>query len=88
MVMVTKAFEKSVEDFKFYLAQKECLLANPKYKGKYIVIKDKEILRAFKDEDAAIDYMDEKGVPMGQYVVQIVAENDGAFARFTSNVFV
>lgn len=86
--MDAKTFENWVGDAKYYLAHKQALLANPDYNGKYIVIKDREVLGAFDDEFAAIDYMDEQGVPMGRYVVQIVAENDGLFARFASNVFV
>lgn len=78
--------KKTLADFRFYKANRDSLMRNPAYYGKYVVIKDRAVVRAFGDEDAAIDYMDAQGVPMGNYIVQAVREDDGTLVQMGSQV--
>ena len=69
-----EVYKKTRPDFEFYLENRAALLKNPKYYGKYLVIKDRAIVRAFDSQSAAIDYMDAQGIAMGNYIVQPVHE--------------
>ena len=74
------------KDFDFYLSHKKDLMKD--YYGKFIVIKEEKILGSYKTEDDAIKDMLSKGYKLGDFIVQIVKENDGTSANFVSNVYV
>ena len=74
------------KDFDFYLSHKTDLMKD--YYGKFIVIKKEKVLGSYKTEDDAIKDMLGKGYKLGDFIVQIVKENDGTSANFVSNVYV
>jgi hypothetical protein len=74
------------KSFAFYLKNKEDL--KKKYYGEYLVIKDSEILGHYKSEELAITETTKKGFKLGEFIVQIVLDNDGTQANFVSNVYV
>lgn len=80
--------EKLKKSFDYYLNNKAEFIKNPAYYGKYIVIMNEEVLEVYSTELDAINSMKEKGHELGDYVVQIVRENDGTKANFVSNVYV
>ena len=78
--------EKLKKSFQYYLDNKETLLKE--YYGKYIVIQDEKILNSYDTEKEAIDKTIASGLKFGEFIVQVVLENDGTEANFVSNVYV
>ena len=74
------------KDFDFYLSHKKELMKD--YYGKFIVIRKEKVLGGYNTEDDAIRDMQKKGYQLGDFIVQIVKENDGTNASFVSNVYV
>ena len=64
--------------FAYYLAHQEELVG--KYNGKFIVIKDDEVLDAYDDELAAITET-QKAHPLGTFLVQKVSPGDTAYSQ-------
>ena len=58
------------------------------YYQKYITIKDEKVIYSYKTEDEAIIDMLKQGYKLGEFIVQLVAINDGSKANFVSNVYV
>ena len=74
------------KSFEYYLNNKKSLME--KYYGKFIVIKDEKVLDAYDSEKEAIDESIKAGLELGDFIVQVVLENDGTKANFVSNVYV
>ena len=77
-----------VKNFKYYLNHKEEFIKNSEYYQKYITIKDETIIGVYKTEDEAIINMLKQGYKVGEFIIQLVAINDGSKANFVSNVYV
>ena len=77
---------KLKKSFQYYLDNKEDLMK--KYYGKYIVIQDEKVLNAYNTEKEAINETIKSGYELGDFIVQVVLENDGTKANFVSNVYV
>jgi hypothetical protein len=78
--------ENLKKSFDFYLKNKEDF--KKKYYGKYLVIKDERILNSYDSENDAIMNTIKAGYKMGEFIVQVVLDNDGTQANFVSNVYV
>ena len=76
------------EDFQWYLENKEKLLSNNDYNGKYLVIKNNEVVGAYEKEDDAILQTLEKGIKIDDFIVQLCAVNDLSNVTCVSNVYV
>ena len=76
------------EDFAWYLENKDNLLSNNDYNGKYLVIKNKEVIGAYTNEDDAIFKTLEQGIKMDDFIVQLCAVNDLSKVTCVSNVYV
>jgi hypothetical protein len=74
------------KSFQYYLNNKQDLME--KYYGKWIVIKDEKIISSYGTEKEAINKTIESGLKMGEFIVQVVLQNDGTQANFVSNVYV
>jgi hypothetical protein len=70
------------QEFEYYLAHKADFLA--KYKGKFIVLKDKQVIGTFDNRLTAIQET-MKSHPLGSFLVQHVTES-GEQMRFHSRV--
>ncbi|MGA2286727.1 MAG: hypothetical protein ABSG55_10730 [Dehalococcoidia bacterium] len=66
------------KEFEFYLSHQDEMVA--KYDGKYIVIKDGEVLGAYDDELAAI-METQKSHELGTFLVQLVSQGPGAYTQ-------
>lgn len=77
--------ENLEKSFDYYLSNKKEILS--KYNGKWIVIKDSNIINSYDDEIEAIDKSITEGLKRGEFIVQLVSENDGTKAHFVSNVY-
>ena len=64
------------DDFAWYLENKDKLLNNNEFNGKYLVIRNKEIIGAYTNEDDAIFKTLEQGIKMDDFIVQLCAIND------------
>lgn len=73
---VAENHKKTLPDFEFYLANRASWLKNPAYYGKHLVIKDRAIVGAFDGLGSAIRHMNAQGIRMGNYIVQLVHEED------------
>jgi len=72
------------KDFQFYLDHQDELVE--RYEGKYIVIKDGEVLGAYDNELAAI-VETQKSHPLGTFLVQLVSRGSAAYTQtFNSRV--
>ena len=80
--------ENLIKNFKYYLNHKEEFIQNSKYYQKYITIKDENVVGCYNTEEEAIKDMLKKGYKLGEFIVQLVAINDGTKANFVSNVYV
>ena len=70
--------------FQFYLDHQAELVK--KYNGKYIVIKDNEVVGAF-DNNADAYFDSEQKYGLGNFLIQLCTEGDEAYTqRFTSRV--
>ena len=76
------------KDFDYYLEHKQTFVKDEKYYGKYVVIKNENIIGAYDTENQAIDDMLKKNYKLGEFIVQIVRENDGTSVSCVSNVYV
>jgi hypothetical protein len=66
------------DEFQFYLDHQDELLK--KYEGKYIVIKNGEVLGAYDNELAAITKT-QKSHPLGTFLVQLVSRGPDAYTQ-------
>lgn len=66
------------KEFQFYLDHQDEMVA--KYDGKYIVIKDGEVLGAYDDELAAI-METQKSHKLGTFLVQLVSRGPGGYTQ-------
>jgi len=66
------------KDFEFYLANQAEMVE--KYDGKFIVIKDGEILGVFDDELTAVTEA-QKNHEMGTFLVQRVSQGDTEYSQ-------
>lgn len=76
------------KNFAYYLNNKQKLVDDPKYYGKYIVIKGQQIVGVYDTENEAIFSSIEKGLVLGEFMVQVVKINDGSVVNFATNVYV
>lgn len=81
-------FDDLKNDFYYYLENKSRFISDNKYYGKFIVIKNKEVLGVYTTEELAIKDMISKNYKIGEFIIQVVLENDGTKANFVSNVYV
>ena len=65
-------------EFEFYLDHQEEMVNQ--YDGKYIVIKDKQVLGAYDDELAAVTQT-KKTHELGTFLVQKVSRGTGAYSQ-------
>ena len=65
-------------EFEFYLDHQEEMVNQ--YDGKYIVIKDKQVLGAYDDELAAVTQT-KKTHELGTFLVQKVSQGTGAYSQ-------
>ncbi|MCY4644297.1 MAG: DUF5678 domain-containing protein [Bacteriovoracales bacterium] len=62
------------KEFQFYRTNKEKFLKNPKYKGKYIVIRDLKVIGVYSTNlEAAMET--KKKYEMGTFLVQLVEKD-------------
>ena len=66
------------KEFQFYLDHQNEMVG--KYDGKYIVIKDGEVLGAYDDELAAI-IQTQKSHKLGTFLVQLVSRGPGGYTQ-------
>ena len=66
------------DEFEFYLSHQDELVE--KYDGKYVVIKDGEVLGAFEDELTAITET-QKSHELGTFLVQKVSKGTGDYTQ-------
>ena len=66
------------DEFQFYLDHQDELIQ--KYEGKYIVIKNGEVLAAYDSELAAITET-QKSHPLGTFLVQLVTKGSDAYTQ-------
>ena len=66
------------KDFEFYLANQAEMVE--KYDGKFIVIKDGEILGAYDDEITAVTET-QKEHELGTFLIQKVSEGDDEYSQ-------
>jgi hypothetical protein len=66
------------KEFQFYLDHQDELVQ--RYKGKYIVIKDEEVLAAYDSELAAVTET-QKSHPLGTFLVQLVTQGPDAYSQ-------
>ncbi len=66
------------KEFEYYLAHQDEMVA--KYDGKYVVIKDQQVLGAYTDELTAITET-EKSHRLGTFLVQFVSEGTSAYTQ-------
>lgn len=85
--MVKKEHVHSLEkEFKYYLKNQNTLVKN--YKGKFIVIKDCQVIGAYKSDLEAIEETSKKHKP-GTFLVQKCTPGDKEYTRtFHSRVMV
>lgn len=67
------------KDFEFYLAHQGEMVE--KYNGKFVVIKDGEVVGAFDNELTAISEAQKKGHKAGTFLVQFVSPGDTAYKQ-------
>ena len=65
-------------EFKFYLSHQDEMVE--KYDGKYIVIKEAEVLGVFDDELTAVTQT-QKSHELGTFLVQKVSQGDSAYSQ-------
>ena len=66
------------KEFEYYLAHQDEMVQ--KYNGKFIVIKDGEVLGAYDDELTAITET-RKAYELGTFLVQKVSSGDSAYSQ-------
>ena len=66
------------KEFQFYLDHQNEMVG--KYDGKYIVIKDGQVLGAYDDELAAI-IQTQKSHKLGTFLVQLVSRGPGGYTQ-------
>lgn len=62
------------EDYQWFKDNRDQIIAN--HIGERVVIKDKNIVGYFPDDKQSLDAMNEKGFPMGTYIVQRCLSED------------
>lgn len=67
------------KEFKYYLAHQSELVE--KYNGKFIVIKDGEVIGSYDNELAAISDAQKKHHKVGTFLVQFVSPGDTAYKQ-------
>ena len=67
------------KEFRYYLEHQKDLVAQ--YNGKFVVIKDANVVGAYDDELAAIDDAKKKDLKPGSFLVQFVSPGDGAYKQ-------
>lgn len=67
------------KDFDYYLAHQAEMVE--KYNGKFVVIKDGEVIGAYDNELAAIVDAQKKGHKAGTFLVQLVSPGDTAYKQ-------
>ena len=65
--------------FEYYKANQEDLVQ--KYRGKFIVIKDKQVLGAYDDQLVAVTETEKAGYELGTFLVQKVEPGTGAYTQ-------
>ncbi|MGA2286801.1 MAG: DUF5678 domain-containing protein [Dehalococcoidia bacterium] len=66
------------DEFRFYLDHQDELVE--KYEGKYIVIKDGQVVAAYDTELAAVTES-QKSYPLGTFLVQLVTRGPDAYTQ-------
>jgi hypothetical protein len=67
------------KEFQFYLDHQKELIE--KYNGKFIVIKDCEIVGAYDTQLTAISEAQKKALKVGTFLVQLVSPGDTAYKQ-------
>ena len=67
------------KEFQYYLDHQKELVEQ--YNGKYVVIKDANVVGAYDDELAAIDDARKKEMKPGSFLVQFVSPGDTAYKQ-------
>jgi len=67
------------KEFDYYLANQRELVE--KYNGRYVVIKDAEVLGAYDSELAAISDAKTKNLVLGTFLIQFVSPGDTAYRQ-------
>jgi len=75
------------EEFEYYKENQEKLVKQ--YNGKFIVIKNKQVLGAYEDTLIAVTETEKAGVEIGTFLVQKVEPGDDAYTQtFHSRVVI
>lgn len=66
------------QEFEYYLANQDALVS--KYRGKFIVIKDRKVIGNFTDQLTAV-LETQKTHPLGTFLVQMVEPGTGSHSQ-------